>query len=127
MMHSSTISGSMPARRTASATTNAPRCGAVKLFRAPRNFPVGVRTALTMTDSRTTHLDALDSIGAEKILQPLQDDRGRAHDFARPLGAAGFDDQDALVEPDVRRAFNRRADRRAPRKAHLATRQRRVA
>ena len=52
MMHSSTIAGSMPARRTASATTSAPNCGAVKSFSAPRNFPVGVRTALTMTEFR---------------------------------------------------------------------------
>ena len=53
MMHSSTIAGSMPARRTASATTSAPSCGAVKSLSAPRNLPVGVRTALTMTTSRS--------------------------------------------------------------------------
>ena len=52
MMHSSTMPGSMPARRTASATTSAPSCGAVKPLSAPRNLPVGVRTALTMTASR---------------------------------------------------------------------------
>src|SRR5688572_10677112 len=49
MMHSSTIAGSMPARRTASRTTRAPSCGAVKSFRAPRNLPVGVRAAERMT------------------------------------------------------------------------------
>ena len=52
MMHSSTAAGSMPARRTASRTTSAPRSVALKSFSAPRNLPVGVRTALTMTDSR---------------------------------------------------------------------------
>ena len=68
MMHSSTIAGSMPARRTASRTTSAPSCGAVKSFSAPRNLPVGVRTALTMTefmvmaqssDSRAFEFDVL--------------------------------------------------------------------
>src|SRR6059036_1286717 len=52
MMHSSTIAGSRPARRTASATTSAPSWGAVNALSAPKNLPVGVRTALTMTDSR---------------------------------------------------------------------------
>ncbi len=50
MMHSSTIAGSIPARRTASATTSAPSCGAVNSLSAPRNLPVGVRTAETMTE-----------------------------------------------------------------------------
>ena len=49
MMHSSTIAGSMPARRTASAHDQRAERGAVKLLSAPRNLPVGVRTALTMT------------------------------------------------------------------------------
>ena len=35
---------------TASRTTSAPSCGAVKSFSAPRNLPVGVRTAETMTE-----------------------------------------------------------------------------
>jgi len=52
MMHSSTDAGSIPARRTASRTTIAPSCGAVNSFRDPRNFPIGVRTAETMTTSR---------------------------------------------------------------------------
>ena len=50
MMHSSTVAGSMPARLTASRTTSAPSCGAVSSFSAPRNLPVGVRTAETMTE-----------------------------------------------------------------------------
>src|SRR5688500_14061158 len=49
MMHSSTLAGSMPARRTASRTTIAPRSVAVKPFREPRNLPVGVRTADRIT------------------------------------------------------------------------------
>src|SRR5688572_5744142 len=51
MMHSSTEAGSMPARLTASRTTIAPSSGAVKSFNAPRNFPVGTRTALTINAS----------------------------------------------------------------------------
>src|SRR5438067_12800839 len=69
MMHSSTIAGSRPARRTASRTTHAPSSDAVNDFSAPRNFPVGVRTADTITDSRTTDLDLLDGARAEKRLQ----------------------------------------------------------
>src|ERR1700681_2908862 len=105
MMHSSTTVGSMPARRTASATTSAPSCGAVKSFNAPRNFPVGVRTALTMTDSTMigfrvlgsgcgvrflvlgsgfsvlgsvfAHHDAVDGVLAEQRLQPHQNEARR--------------------------------------------------
>ncbi len=51
-MTSSTCSGASPARATASRTTRAPRAGAAKPFRDPRNFPVGRRTAERMTDSR---------------------------------------------------------------------------
>ncbi len=40
-----------PARRTASFTTIAPSSVALKPLSAPRNFPVGVRTALTMKTS----------------------------------------------------------------------------
>src|SRR5580765_6284680 len=127
MMHSSTMSASMPARRTASATTSAPSCGAVKVLSAPRNLPVGVRTALTMTDSRTANLDALDTVGAKKILQPSQDDRRRSHDFARPLRAGGFDDQNALLQCDLRGALHCGTHRRAPGKADFAFRERRVA
>jgi len=75
MMHSSTISGSMPARRTASRTTQAPSCCAVNDFSAPRNFPVGVRTADTITDSRTTDLDRLDDARTEQVLQAPEDQR----------------------------------------------------
>src|SRR3954464_14813979 len=99
-MHSSTISGSMPARRTASATTSAPSCGAVKPLSAPRNLPVGVRTALTMTDSRTAHLDAIDRIGAEQLLQAFEDDRRGALHFARPLRARCVDQQQPALELD---------------------------
>src|SRR5688572_2216730 len=51
MMTSSTSSGLTPARRTLSRTTKAPSCVAVKPFREPWNFPVGVRAALMMTAS----------------------------------------------------------------------------
>jgi hypothetical protein len=49
MMHSSTVAGSIPARAMASRTTIAPSSVALRSFRAPRNLPVGVRTAETMT------------------------------------------------------------------------------
>src|SRR5712691_6053723 len=107
MMHSSTISGSMPARRTASATTSAPSCVAVNPLSAPRNFPVGVRTADTMTDSRTTNLDALDGIRAEKRVQAFQDHRRRAHDLARPLRARRVDEEHAALELHGRHALER--------------------
>src|SRR5262249_39264228 len=49
MMISSTCWGSIPARRTASATTLAPSSVADKGARPPWNFPMGLRTALKMT------------------------------------------------------------------------------
>jgi len=49
MMHSSTDFGSISARRTASATTFAPSCVAENGVSPPWNFPMGVRTALSMT------------------------------------------------------------------------------
>ena len=45
----STESGSMRARSTAPRMAIPPSCGAVNEERAPRNRPIGVRTALTMT------------------------------------------------------------------------------
>src|SRR5258708_7608510 len=127
MMHSSTISGSMPARRTASATTSAPSCVAVNPLSAPRNFPVGVRTADTMTDSRTANLDALDGIRAEKRVQPFQDHGRRAHDLARPLRARRVDEEHAVLELHGRHALERGADGGAPREGHLAVGERRGA
>src|SRR5262249_15552388 len=127
MMHSSTMSGSMPARRTASRTTHAPSCVAVNDFSAPRNFPVGVRTADTITASRTTNLDLLDRARAEIGLQTRQDDPRRAHDLARPLRARGLDDQHAVLELDGRRAIDRGADGGAPRERHFSIGERRDA
>ena len=96
MMHSSTIAGSMPARRTASATTSAPSSGAVKPLSAPRNLPVGVRTALTMTDF--THGDSLEcststdtsvrraaSAGALRMTSATSASTSRDHCSARRL------------------------------------------
>src|ERR687891_237925 len=56
MMTSSTASLGMPARRTASATTSAPSLVAEMLLKAPLNEPMGVRTALIITTSRTIAL-----------------------------------------------------------------------
>src|SRR5215831_18331703 len=86
MMHSSTIPGSTPARRTASATTRAPSSVADSDFSAPRNLPVGVRTAETMTVSRTlTHRDGRHGVGTKELLQAGQDDRRRTPHFQGPL------------------------------------------
>src|SRR4051812_10016429 len=104
MMHSSTISGSTPARRTASATTSDPSCVAEKPLSAPRNFPVGVRTAPTITASRTAHLDPLNGLGAEQLLQSPEDDWGRPHHFARPLRARRLDEKDGAFELHLGRA-----------------------
>src|SRR3954469_15579311 len=114
MMHSSTMPGSIPARRTASATTSAPSCVAVKPFSAPRNLPVGVRTADTMTDSRTADLDALDGVGAQQCLETFQDHGGRTHHLARPLDAVGLDQQHLALELHARDALDRRTDRGGP-------------
>src|SRR5215468_2887466 len=74
MMHSSTACGSTLARRTASPTASAPSWVAVNDFSAPRNLPVGVRTAETMTVSVTfAHRDANDRIRSEQRLQATQD------------------------------------------------------
>src|SRR3954466_11694838 len=127
MMHSSTIPGSMPARRTASAMASAPSCCAVNPFSAPRNLPVGVRTAESITDSRTTRLDALADVGAEQRLETPQDHRRRSHHFCRPLQAGGFDEQHAALELHVRDAVEGRADGGLPCEGHLAVRQRRAA
>src|SRR5690606_21616820 len=49
---SSTSDGSMPARSTAAWIAMAPRSGAVNGARPPRNRPIGVRAALTITAVR---------------------------------------------------------------------------
>src|SRR3984893_4924132 len=130
MMHSSTIAGSMPARRTASATTSAPSWGAVKSLSAPRNFPVGVRTALTITDSRMTVSrfadgDGRDRLLAKQRLQPREDDRRGADDFAGPCGARRLDEQHATPEAHRRHAFDGRAACCPPGEVDLAGRERR--
>src|SRR5687767_3567329 len=66
IMHSSTAAGSTPARATASRTAIAPSCGAWRDFRAPRNLPDGVRTALTMTGVRMSLHDNASDVGAKE-------------------------------------------------------------
>src|SRR5881409_469263 len=119
-MHSSTVPASMPARRIASATTDAPSWVAVKPFSSPRNFPVGVRTALTMTASRTANLDAIDDIGAEKRLKAFENRRRRSRHFTRPLQRRGFNDEQSALELDSRGSLERRAHSGAPREADFA-------
>src|ERR1700728_2867989 len=53
MIASSTCAGSIPARRTDSATTFAPSSGAVSGESPPINFPIGARTALNSTGFST--------------------------------------------------------------------------
>src|SRR5579863_7727023 len=57
MMHSSTCAGSTPARFTASRTTMAPSCGALKSDKLPWNFPTGVRQPEMITTSSKEALD----------------------------------------------------------------------
>src|SRR4051812_33050044 len=119
MMHSSTSAGSIPARRTASAMTSAPSCGAEKLLRDPRNLPVGVRTADTitlefMTGGSRAYDDVFHDAGAEQRLQTGEDHARRPGNLASPRGAGCVDQEHARFEPDGRDAVDRRADRRFP-------------
>src|SRR6188508_759092 len=108
MMHSSTAAGSMPARRTASRTAIAPSCGAVKSFRDPRNLPVAVRAAATMTASRID-METFDGVAAEQELQARQDGVARAFELARPLHVPRADDDVVVAELDGGHARERRA------------------
>src|SRR5215467_2497790 len=121
MMHSSTACASTPARRTASPTASAPSWVAVNDFSAPRNLPVGVRTADTITVSVTlAHRDGDHRVWAQERLQAPQNDRRRACHLARPEPAGGVDDERFVDQPDVRLSLDRRPDRGPPRKRHLA-------
>src|SRR5262249_27118920 len=124
MMHSSTTDGSTPARRTASATTSAPSCGAVKPFSAPRNRPVAVRTALTMTASCRSDTDGQlrDHFGSEERLQSVEDDAGGARNLFRPGSRFGFDEEIAAFQTNKRAAIHRGSDGDFPRKLHFARR-----
>src|ERR1051325_8956630 len=110
MMHSSTRAGSTPARRIATATTSAPSWGAQKFLSEPRNFPVAVRTALTMTASRTNQ-NLPNHIVAEERLHPTQNDLRGTADLIAPGGGLRVDEQHAGFEADGHRAVQRRADR----------------
>src|SRR6516165_1623416 len=125
MMHSSTRPGSTFARRTASATTRAPSSVADSDFSAPRNLPVGVRTAETRTASRTlAYQDGRHRIPAEEVLQPRQDDRRRSADFMRPLPAGGVDDERSVLEPHAGAALDGGSNGGAPGKRDFSGRER---
>src|SRR5262245_11212466 len=128
MMHSSTMSGSMPARRTASATTSAPSCGAVNPFKDPRNFPVPVRTALTITASCRLDTDGqlADHLVAEECLQAFQDDVRRTRDLSCPGGGFRVDQQGSALEAHERAAIHGRPDDGFPRKGEFTGRHRRL-
>src|ERR687894_259165 len=65
-------------RAATSRTAIAPSCGACSDFSEPRNFPEGVRTALTMTGVRISlDDDPRDGAGAEQADESSQDDRRR--------------------------------------------------
>src|SRR5262249_43251439 len=128
MMHSSKFCESTPARRTASATTSAPSSVAVSDFSAPRNRPVGVRTAETMTASVTlAYRDGHHRICPEERLQASQDDRRGSGHFTGPEPARRVDDEGSVDEPDGRLAFERRPDGSPPRERHLTGREWRIA
>src|SRR4029078_7011559 len=93
MMHSSTHAGSIPARLTASATTSAPSCGAEKPSSEPRNLPVAVRTAPTMTASCRlgTNRYPRDDVGSEQRLKSFEDDDRRSRDLGGPGPGFGVD------------------------------------
>ena len=138
-MHSSTIAGSIPARATASRTASAPSSVALRSFSAPRNFPVGVRAAETMTLSRIDHSetaggfrlqaevsagvrtpqrvsDARDLVAAEEVLHLLQDDLSCALDFgSHRRSTARTVEHAALAEFDRRRPRERLPDGQLPR------------
>src|SRR5438270_10375923 len=59
MMHSSTVLGSRLARFTASRTTRAPSCGAVRSDRLPWDFPMGVRQPEMITTSSKAAITVL--------------------------------------------------------------------
>src|SRR5215204_1445539 len=127
MMHSSTIAGSMPARRTASRTAIAPSCGAEKSLSEPRNLPVGVRTAETMTDSRISGSrfevrasrsgkDAeLAELRAEQRLQSFENGVTRAVELARPAVVLGRHVQHAVPQLNRRHAGHCGTDDDGPR------------
>ncbi len=91
-------------------------------FSAPRNFPVGVRTALAMTDSRTPDLDPRHGVVAEQHLQACQDHSRRAGDLARPWDGGGIHQEECPLEADRRGARRRGTDRCVPRESDLAWR-----
>src|SRR4051812_19458847 len=113
MMHSSTTAGSIPARRTASRTAMAPSCGALNSFRDPRNFPVAVLTADTITGSRID-VDALHGVRPEQQLHALQNGLARPFDLERPARIARRHDQPRVAQLHRGRSRQRRADSNRP-------------
>ena len=135
--------GRLDARRaaTASRTTSAPSCGAVKSFSAPRNLPVGTRTALTMTAgteaprAHRAHAGAAsgrgDGAGRERVAeQPLE---ARAHEVGsacsisrRQCGSSTVHGERAVARRArrVEARAERRTDRRPPGEVDLGGRRR---
>src|SRR5262245_11830456 len=125
-MHSSTAAGSTPARRTLSATTSAPSAGAVKSLRLPRNLPVGVRTALMMTDSRIAssgsarrwrlrrelHFDVADDVRPEQFGDTGRNDGTRPRDLASPILRSGHHPKRSVARPGQRRGAGEARPRR---------------
>ena len=126
MMHSSTASGSMPARVTASRTTRDPRSVAGRSLSAPRNLPVGSRTALAMTAARmmlrsfARYVQLPDHTRSQQLRQPLADHAAGPVRLAAPGIGCRADRQGAVrTQPHDRHAGQRGADGRGPRKADL--------
>src|SRR5258708_1243724 len=127
MMHSPMIPAPMPARLTASATASSRSSVALKPLSARRNFRVGVRTGLTITELRTAHLDLRHRVRTEEQLETFENHGRGAHDFTRPLRRRGFHEQRLPIELHVCRAAERGTDGRTPGEADFAVRDRRVA
>ena len=110
----------MPARATASRTTSAPSSVAVKSFSAPRNLPVGVRTAETMTDSRMCGVSSIDASSLldrrrrpSRCWQLRKHRRPCALDLLQPPASSAWTDSTPSRQFDRRRRAPARGRRRA--------------
>src|SRR6267143_1859307 len=86
MMHSSTWWGSRSARFTASRTTMAPSCGALRSAKLPWNRPTGVRHPAMMTTSSKPAINLL----LHELRSTIIDVRNREK-FEIPMGSLALE------------------------------------
>ena len=129
MMHSSTIAGSMPARRTASATTSAPSCGGGEALQRAEElagrradgadddgFAHGSRLRIGCATRSTTVRSRCTTSAPSSDCRRAQDDRRRAHRLRAPTAAlAASTSSTPPSSLTVRDALERRADGGLPR------------